>query len=566
MADARGEPYLQDWPLRPWILAGFLALCGLAIHLLTQGHHDSAARVAAAGFFFFGGIAFALCLLREKWLEPAVFAAVIGVVMGGLAYHVVELDGRVAGEQFSFCAGIVATLLALPLFQAGFHRSRFSTPYRDTHFHLWSDAISGAGALAFVGLSWLLLLVLSSLFGLLKIDLLKDLMDEGWFGWMFSGAALGGALGVLRNELRVLGTLQQVVMAVFAILAVPLAAALVLFFIAVAVSGLDVLWEATRNATPLLLASAAGSFILANAIVRDADDAMSRSRIQRIAAMVLVLGILPLSLFAAVSMGLRIDQHGLSPERIWALIAIAVAVAYGLAGLVVVVRGRLVGWSGLLRRANLNLAVGVSAIALLLALPILDFGALSTRNQLARLSSGAVSADDFDYDALRWDFGDAGREALAKLLKSDNARIAELAGEAQPAESRPWLGRGERRPGAARLANLHSDIADPVLLEAVRREIRKHGWVCEEACNALDLGTDEKQRRRVAIVAGNDVSHYILAPSGDLEGFYSLMPGDETPSAAANAAPLSGKPAVEIRTETIRRIFVNGRPVGQPFK
>jgi hypothetical protein len=277
--------------LRPWILAGFLALCGLAIHLLTQGHHDSAARVAAAGFFFFGGVALALCLLREKWLEPAVFAAVIGVVMGGLAYHVVELDGRVAGEQFSFCAGIVATLLALPLFQAGFHRSRFATPYRDTHFHLWSDAISGAGALAFVGLSWMLLLVLASLFGLLKIDLLKDLMDEGWFGWMFSGAALGGALGVLRNELRVLGTLQQVVMAVFAILAVPLAAALVLFFIAVAVSGLDVLWEATRNATPLLLASAAGSFILANAIVRDADDAMSRSRIQRIAAMMRCAGI-----------------------------------------------------------------------------------------------------------------------------------------------------------------------------------------------------------------------------------------------------------------------------------
>lgn len=177
-----------------------------------------------------------------------------------------------------------------------------------------------------------------------------------------------------------------------------------------------------------------------------------------------------------------------------------------------------------------------------------------------------MSADDFDYDALRWDFGEAGREALAKLLKSDNARIAELAGEAQAAESRPWLALGERRPGAARLANLHSDIADPVLLEAVRREIRKHGWICEEACIALDLGTDEKQHRRVAIVADNDVSHYILAPSGDLEGFYSLMPGEETPSAAANAAPLSGKPAVEIRTETIRRIFVNGRPVGQPFK
>lgn len=567
MTEAQGEAYLQDWPLRPWLLAALLALSGLAIHLLTYGHHDSALRVSLAAFFFFGGISFSLSVLRKNWLEPAVFAGLAGLVMGGLAFHTVEMEGHVAGVEFGFSAGLFATLLALPLFQAGFHRRRFATPYHDTHFHLWSDAICGAGALAFTGLSWLLLLVLAALFGLLKIDLLQALMEEGWFGWMFSGAAFGGALGVLRNELKVLGTLQQVVMAVFGILAVPLAVALVIFFIAVAVSGLDVLWEATHSATPLLLGSAAASFILANAIVRDDDDAMSKSKIQRIAAMVLVIGISPLTIFAAISLGLRVNQHGLSPERIWALIAIAVAVAYGVAGLVAVLRGRMEGWAGLLRRSNLYLAVAVSGVALLLAMPFIDFGAVSTKNQLARLGSGAVSLEDFDYDALRWDFGDAGRSALANLVKSDNARIAELAEEAQAAESRPWWGQGERHPGTTRLANLHSEISDPSLLEAVRRKVRQNSWMCEEICTAIDLGKDEKNRQRVAIVTRSTVNHYILGQSGRLEEFYYLMPGDEEPAPApAGADQQRGEPKVEIRAETMRRIFVDGRPVGSPFK
>ena len=45
-------------------------------------------------------------------------------------------------------------------------------------------------------------------------------------------------------------------------------------------------------------------------------------------------------------------------------------------------------------------------------LPILNFGAISTSDQLARLKSGAISAEEFDFSALRWDFGEPGREAL----------------------------------------------------------------------------------------------------------------------------------------------------------
>ena len=105
-----------------------------------------------------------------------------------------------------------------------------------------------------------------------------------------------------------------------------------------AVSGLTVLWEATRNSTPILLSCAVGAFILANSIIRDDDTAMSGNRFLRIAAIVLSLGMLPLSVFAAVSMGMRIGQHGLA-RRLWALVTIAVACAYGLAYFVSLVRG-----------------------------------------------------------------------------------------------------------------------------------------------------------------------------------------------------------------------------------
>lgn len=556
----------RDWPARPWVLASLLALCGLAIYFLVDDHAKEAGRVAGAAFFLFGGVAGALALDNPReWKGVALFSAVLGAVMGGLAYNVVALEEHVSGVEFSFSAGVFASLLALPLFQAGFHRLRFSTPYRDTHFHVWGDAISGAGALAFVGLSWLVLVLLAALFDLLKITLLKDLLDEPAFGWVFSGAAMGGALGVLRGQLKVLGTLQKVVMLVFGILAVPLAAGMAVFLAAVAVSGPDVLWQATKSATPLLLAFAAGSFVLVNAVVRDSDMEMSQSRIQRWAALVLVLGILPIAVLAAISSGARIAQHGLSPERIWAMIAVSVALAYGLAGLIAVVRGRLGGWAEQLRRANLVLAAGICVLALFLALPILDFGSISASNQVARLNRGAVSADDFDYAALRWDFGDAGRRELAALAKHGNSKVGGLARMAQASDNRYRARHEDPKVQKRRLSDLRTGrISDPVLLKAIEQAVYDNRYLCEQVCEAIPLGTDH-----IALVAPVDVEHFRLN-DGKLVRIYPRDMSVELHGSVAEVAGVEVAPEgvlkVEVREMRLRQIFANGEPVGEPFK
>ncbi len=551
-ADENTIQAAQDWPLRPWLLAGLLGFAGLLIHLITQGNDDVPWQMAAAAFLFFGSIAAAFTVERDNWKEPAIFAVAAGLVMAGLAWRAVQYGEYLPDEQYGFAAGVVATALALPLFQAEFHRRRFATPYSEIYGHVWTDAISAAGALAFTGLSWLVLVMMSELFHLLKIDLLRDLMDEGEFGWTFSGFAAGAALGTIRNQLKVLATMQTVVLLVASLLAVPLAVGLVIFLLATAVQGPQMLWDTTRSATPLLLACAAGAFVLANAIARQSDEAMTGSRVMRIAGWMLAAVILPLAVFAAVSMGLRIGQYGIAPERLWGLVAIFVACVCGVGYWAALVRGRKAGWAGYLRSATFHLGLFVCGLALLLALPIFDFGAISTRNQVARLESGKVPVEQFDFTALRWDFGSPGRKALERLSKSGNAKVAELAEAALSQNERVYATFDETNKTRADF-KLRVQPDDDELRERVLDYLVANPYQCDDRCVALDLGEAPGGARYVAIVRSANYDLLLFRPGAALEH-----------PPAPTGPPVLGPDSV-IEVSEARVIRIDGEVVGPPI-
>jgi len=547
------ERSTAEWPQRPWLLAGLFGAAGLLIHFATFGHDDVAWRVALAAFVLFGSVAAGFTLEQGRWKAPVLFALLVGLVMAGLAWRAVRYGESLPDEEYGFAAGVVASALALPLFQAEFHRRRMATPYGEIYGHVWTDAICAAGALAFTGLSWIVLALLSELFHLLKIDFLRDVMNDSWFGWTFSGLAAGAALGTLRNQLKVIATMQTVVLLVASLLAVPLAFGLVMFLVATAVSGPQVLWDATRSATPLLLACAAGSFVLANAIARHDDAALTRSRVMQGAGLTLAAVILPLAVFAAFSMGLRLDQYGLAPARLWGLVAIVVACVCGVGYWVALVRGRKGGWGGHVRRATFHFALFVCGLAVLLALPIFDFGAISSRNQVARLESGTVPVDEFDFAALRWDFGEPGRRALQRLAKSGNARIAELA-DAALSQTQRVYGYGDQVRAEADF-DLRVQPDDAELRGLVLDFLKSNAWQCQDRCVALDLGA-EKGGRRVAIVQGSGYQEVLLKPG---------QPGVYAPERAPAAAVLKERSTVEIRELPTRFIFIDGKPIGQPL-
>ena len=584
------------WPLRPWLLAGLLSFAGLLIHFVTHEHDDVAWRVAVAAFLFFASLGAAFTLERGRWQGSAVFALVIGLVIAGLAWRAVNYGQYLADEQYGFASGVVATALALPLFQAGFLRRRFATPYAEIYHHIWTDAISAAGALAFTGLSWVALAILSQLFLLLKFHFLRDLMNDGWFGWTFSALAFGAALGVLRNELKVLGMLRTVVLLVLSLLAVPLAVGLVFFLLATAISGPSVLWEATREATPTLLACAAGAFVLTCVLIRQDDAAMTQSRVMRIAAVALAVVILPLAVFAAVSLGLRLNQYGLAPERLWGMVAVIVACVWGLGYWWALARGRTTAWAQRLREANFYLAVASCVLALFLALPILDFGSISAANQLHRLESGEVAADKFDYEALRWDFGDAGKKALAKLAHGRNAEAAKLAQAALARVSRgpagelhePWNGVGEL---------VFVGLADPALRDAAKEFVTEHQW-CAVRCIVSTAGTYALDGSpHVILIQGNQLSHFHVVednmlvmgpPRATRTECKEPLPAPTSADAKAQRAKQNAQcvaaqvrqldvvpppsvmqsgetPKIETRPYVGRQVYIDGKPFGEPF-
>ena len=540
------------WHLRPWLFGILLAVAGLAIHLLLDDAGDSGPRVALAAFIAFACGAFVFTVERGRYLAPAIFSIVTGLIVGGLAWRAVGAGNDVADGGYAVAAGVFACLLAVPLFQADFLHRRLRTDYKDIHYFVWTDAITGAGAVAFFLLAWLLIWLLSALFDLVGIPL-RTLVQEDWFTAMYAGLTIGAALGTLRNQLKIIGTLQSVVLLVLSILALPFAFAILVFLAAVVISGPSVLWNATDSATPVLLSIAIGAYVLANAVLRDADEDMVGGVVLKWSGYVLALGILPLTVFAAISTGVRIDQHGLSPERLWALCSIIVAVAFGLAYFVDALVGARGSWRDRLRASNLKLGLGTALFALFLALPILNFGAISTSDQLARLESGAISVEEFDFSALKWDFGEPGREALEKLAKSEVKDIRVPALEARDSESRYAV-----EPSPDEAMEVGYRFADPELRDWVDARVEEQPWLCHPECVAIDLGADGN-RRRAALVSIRGVQQLSFRNDG--------VPDPPTaPERAIDSETQIGDAEVEVREYRGRQIYVDGVPVGQPFE
>ncbi|MCD1623676.1 DUF4153 domain-containing protein [Citromicrobium bathyomarinum] len=540
------------WHLRPWLFAGLLGVAGLAIHLLLHHANDSGPRVAGAAFIAFACGAFVFTAERGRYLAPAIFSLVTGLIVGGLTWRAVGAGNDIADGGYAIAAGVFACLLAVPLFQADFLHRRMRTDYKDIHYFVWTDAITGAGALAFFLIAWLLIWLLASLFDLVGIPL-RDLVQQDWFTATYAGLTLGAGLGTLRNQLKIIGTLQSVVLLVLSILALPLAVAIAVFLGAVVVSGPSVLWNATDSATPVLLSIAIGAYVLANAVLRDRDTDMVGGPVLKWSGYALVLGVLPLTVFAAISTGVRIDQHGLSPERLWAVCSLIVAVAFGLAYFVDALVGARGSWRDRLRASNLKLGLGTALFALFLALPVLNFGAISTSDQLARLKSGAISVEEFDFSALRWDFGEPGREALERLAKSDKVDVRVAAIEARDSESRYAV---EDRPAGP--AAVDYRFADPHLRDWVETQIEEQPWLCHLECVAIDLGAYGNDRR-VALVSIQGVQQLSFGDDG--------VPDPPTaPERAIDPETQIGDADVEVREYRGRQIYVDGVPVGEPFE
>lgn len=557
------------WPLRPWIMAAICALAGLAFHLTIDWRyapdHDPG-RNALAAFITVSTLVFVLGVELRRWQWALGFALVWGAVIALIVWTSAGYNSAPSPFELPFWSGLLAVLIATPLFQTRRDVApdwRFwklwQMPYERLHSHAWADAVIGAAGLAFTGLTFLLVLLIGSMFKLIGINLVMELFETGWFPWMLAGAAFGGAVGLLRERDKLVATLQKLVMIVLAVLAPVLAVAVVLFLLSLTGTGLKPLWESGFSTAALMMAAAAFAVLLANAVIGNGREERSGNRVLHGAAAVLVVAVLPLAIIAFYSMHLRVIQYGWTPERLWGAIAAMVALAYGAAGLWAVAKGRL-DFDDILRPLQQKLAIGLMLVALFLALPIMDFGAISTRDQIARLNNGTTKVDKFDWAAMAFDFGPDGRAALAALAKSPQKARADAAKAALEAKNRWDLGDMSRASALKPFAERLRVLPEGTVLSEGARDAISQSYLCQRACVALLI--DE---RRIALLGQS-------APGGDIVSDFFLLndkgewqQGDYAPSQPEGAKVDLSTAKIGIETIQRRRVTVDGRAETQPF-
>jgi hypothetical protein len=563
----------RDWPQRPWVMAAISAVGGLIFHSLTDHHYPDtvpALRQAEATFVAIATVSFVMTAEQRRWLWALAFAAGWGAVVALVGWFTAGYNSNPTIFEWPFLSGVFAVLLAAPLFQTVRDEGEWRFPYTRLHTHAWTDAVIGAGALVFVGISFLLAWLIAALFDLIGLDLVKKLLQKDWFGWVLAGFAFGAAVGMLRERDALVGTLQRLVMVVMGVLAPVLGASLLLFLLSIPFTGLAKLWDSDIPATPMMLLAGAGAILLSNAVIGNGADDRATSRVLRVSAQILVLAVLPLAIIAAISIGQRIGQYGLTPERIWGVVAVGVAIAYGLVGWWVVVKGRN-DFDDLLRPLQTKLAIGMCALALFLALPVLDFGLMSAASQMHRLTTGKVTPAEFDWKAMAFDFGPAGRARLKMVADSGPPEQRKLASVALNSENRYQVEQEvAKTASAATLDRFLRVIPTGTVLSAAQRDAVAATPLCRVSACVVTM-IDE----RTGLVAGQATEKGYLALNRirmDDKGewtnqYYSVDEMDDVATAKmpSTVRDLATVP-VEVRKVERRQLFIDGKPAGRPFE
>lgn len=286
----------------------------------------------------------------------------------------------------------------------------------------WKHFVQLAFSALFVGVVWAVLMLGAELFMLIKLEFLRELTRKSWFVIPVTVFAFSCAVHITDVRpaiVRGIRTLLLVLMSWILPVAVLVIGG---FLLSLPFTGFAPLW-ATRSATSVLLGAAAVLVVLINAAYQDGAPENAVVRVVRASARIAIILLVPITLIAGYALALRVDDYGWTASRIAAAACLLVAACYAAGYARTALRP---GWLGSLAGTNIATAFVVLAVLLLLFSPLADPARLSVRHQVARLASGKVPADKFDFAYLRFEGERYGNAALDDLYAGARGKDAQL--------------------------------------------------------------------------------------------------------------------------------------------
>lgn len=318
--------------------------------------------------------------------------------------------------QMTWClAAVVLGYIGTAFILAWPTREGLRPRYEDLFRHAWNNVFILFLAQLLTGLFWQLLWLCALLFKMLGIAQVTEVVESPVFLWLVLPVVFSLGMRMGRENEKVIGLLRGILLTLCRFL-LPLGALItVLFTLTLPFTGLQPVWD-TGYSTTLLLALAIINLFLVNGVFQEGHQgsvypvALKRLVNASLLCLPVLVGL------AAYASWMRIDQYGLTPSRILALLLVGVMLAHGLAAVWAVLASRQ-GWLNSLRVSNPWIALLSAVLVVVFYTPLLAPQALSAKNQVERLVNGRTKVGEFDARTLYHELGQPGRDAFEQLEK-----------------------------------------------------------------------------------------------------------------------------------------------------
>jgi len=496
-----------------------------------------------------------------QWRRLVLWGVIASVIVATIGYYDIwhispDVTGRFGyaverhGKLPSFLASFytaVGLFIAHSLVLAGSGDRRWIAPYPAYFETAWKFIVQLKFAFLFVGVLWLVLWLGASLFMLLKLDFLQELLKKSWFSVPVSVFAFASALHLTDVRPGIVRGIRTLLLVLLSWL-LPLATLIVFGFMAsLPWTGLTPLW-ATRHATAVLLGAAAVLVVLINTAFQNGEVASQLARVLRWSGRLAALLLAPIVLIGIYSLGLRVGDYGWTSDRVFAAACLLVAACYaGGYAWAALSRGP---WLGRVASTNVVTAFLILIVLLSLFSPIADPARVSVASQLNRLTSGKVAAAKFDYDYLRFEGERYGWNALRMLKDYQQGADAKLIRE-RSAETLAKHNQWEKERPVASPNDLATNIAVwpkgmslPDSLLNQKFDPKKQRWTipdcllfADRKCDAYLIDVDGDGKQEVLFLAAYAYNNNVVMMEKSGSGW----------EIAGNLPSLAGRCGQEIR-------------------
>lgn len=287
----------------------------------------------------------------------------------------------------------------------------------------WKHGVQFVLTTGFVGAFWCLLFLGAELFHMIGIDTLRNLIQRNSFSIPAIAIAVSAAIHITDIRAGIVRDTRNLLLILLAWLLPLMTLIGAGFLTALAFTGLHPLY-ATKFATGILLIAAAAIIFLVNAAHQDGRPTQQVAPVLTYTKLPATVVLVLLVVLSGHALSLRIVQYGWTPYRIIASACVALAALYAIGYAMAAIRSRQ-SMTGL---ETTNMAAALAAVALIIALasPLIDPMRISVWDQVARLRSGKVAPEKFDFAFLRSHsgrFGATALEGLAALKEGANATV-----------------------------------------------------------------------------------------------------------------------------------------------